>query len=213
MLKSLQKNAYRATKRALDIAGSSAGLAATAPLWVPAAVAVRVSMGSPVLFRQLRPGKNGQPFEMMKFRTMREPKPGEERLKSDAARMTPVGQFLRKTSIDELPTLFNVLKGDMSLVGPRPLLVRYLQRYTPEQARRHEVKPGVTGWAQINGRNAISWEEKFDLDVWYVDHQSLLLDLKILFATVGKVLRSDGISAAGQATMTEFMGSPPTPEA
>lgn len=215
VLKSLQKNGYQATKRALDIAGSAAGLVTTAPLWVPAAVAVRLTMGSPILFRQMRPGQGGAPFEMMKFRTMREPRSGEERLKTDADRLTAVGHFLRKTSIDELPTLLNVLKGDMSLVGPRPLLMRYLDRYTAEQARRHEVKPGVTGWAQINGRNAISWEEKFTLDVWYVDHQALLLDLKILCATVRKVLRRDDISAAGQATMTEFMGSaapqPPHP--
>ncbi|QDG51672.1 sugar transferase [Persicimonas caeni] len=207
MFKCFRKIAYRTTKRCLDIVGSGAGLAVTAPLWLPAAAAVRLTMGSPIFFRQTRPGLGGHPFEMLKFRTMREPKPGEDRLKSDADRLTPVGAFLRETSIDELPTLFNVLEGDMSLVGPRPLLMRYLDRYTPEQARRHEVKPGVTGWAQVNGRNALSWEEKFAHDVWYVDHQSLLLDVKILAMTVAKVLAREGIAAEGEATMTEFMGT------
>lgn len=207
IFKSVKQLAFRGTKRSLDIVGSAAGLAVTAPIWVPAAAAVGLTMGRPILFRQTRPGKDAHPFKMMKFRTMREPTAEEERLKSDADRLTPVGKFLRETSIDELPTLFNVLKGDMSLVGPRPLLMRYLDRYTPEQARRHLAKPGVTGWAQVNGRNALSWEEKFAHDVWYVDHQSTLLDLKILLMTVGKVLKRDGISADGQATMTEFMGS------
>lgn len=165
-------------------------------------------MGTPIFFVQPRAGKDGEVFELIKFRTMREPEPGEDRLGSDANRLTAVGEFLRSTSIDELPTLLNVLKGDMSLVGPRPLLVRYLDRYTPEQARRHEVKPGVTGWAQINGRNSIGWEEKFELDVWYVDHQSLWLDIYILAKTVQKVVMREGISSEGAATMPEFMGTP-----
>lgn len=199
---------YRAPKRALDIAVSAATLAATAPLTIPAAVAIYAQLGAPVLFRQPRPGKDGKPFMMLKFRTMRPPAPGEDAIASDAARLTPLGKFLRSTSIDELPTLLNVLKGDMSLVGPRPLLTQYLARYNSEQARRHEVKPGVTGWAQVNGRNALSWEEKFRLDVWYVDHCSLALDLKILAMTALKVVKRDGISQQGQATTTEFMGSP-----
>jgi lipopolysaccharide/colanic/teichoic acid biosynthesis glycosyltransferase len=207
MFKSFRKVAYKSTKRCLDIVGSAAGLVVIAPLWIPAAAAVRLTMGRPVFFRQKRPGLNGQPFEMLKFRTMSEPKPGEERLSSDAQRLTQVGSFLRQSSIDELPTLFNVFKGEMTLVGPRPLLMRYLDRYTPEQARRHEVKPGVTGWAQVNGRNALSWEEKFAYDVWYVDHQSMLLDLKILAMTVAKVVAREGIAAEGQATMTEFIGA------
>ena len=197
---------YRIAKRALDVAGATAGLIATAPLTIPAAVAVRATMGSPIFFEQARPGKDGRPFKLKKFRTMRHVRPGEDMLASDADRITPLGQFIRSTSIDELPTLLNVLKGDMSLVGPRPLLMRYLDRYTPEQARRHNVKPGVTGWAQINGRNAISWEQKFRLDMWYVDHASLTLDLQILVKTVLKVVQREGISAEGQATTTEFMG-------
>ncbi len=198
---------YKICKRAIDLAGASVGLVVTAPLTVPAAVALAATMGRPVLFVQERPGLNGKPFYLKKFRTMRAPRPGEDMLKSDSDRLTTVGKFLRQTSIDELPTLLNVLAGDMSLVGPRPLLMRYLDRYTPEQSRRHEAKPGVTGWAQINGRNSLSWDKKFALDVWYVDHASLALDIKILFMTVGKVLVRDGISAQGQATMTEFMGT------
>jgi lipopolysaccharide/colanic/teichoic acid biosynthesis glycosyltransferase len=165
-------------------------------------------MGRPVLFRQDRPGLHGQPFRLAKFRTMRHPRPGEEGPDADAARLTRTGRFLRATSIDELPTLLNVLRGDMSLVGPRPLLlVRYLPRYSPEQARRHEVRPGITGWAQVNGRNAIGWDEKLALDVWYVDHQSLALDLRILLATVRTALRKDGVRHAGEATMPPFLGS------
>lgn len=198
---------YKSIKRAFDIAGASAGLALTAPLTIPAAVAIRVTMGSPVLFRQQRPGLHGKPFEMKKFRTMSHPKPGEDPLKSDATRLTALGKLLRSTSIDELPTLLNVLSGEMSLVGPRPLLMRYLDRYTPEQFQRHDAKPGITGWAQVNGRNTLSWKDKFAKDVWYVDNQSLALDLKILVMTLGKVVVRDGISAQGQATMTEFMGS------
>ena len=163
-------------------------------------------LGSPVFFRQTRPGLHGQSFEMVKFRTMTDARGPDGALLPDYERLTPFGRFLRETSLDELPELWNVLKGDMSLVGPRPLLMEYLPLYTSEQARRHEVRPGVTGWAQVNGRNAISWEEKFELDVWYVDHQSLWLDIKILWLTVKKVLVRDGISAAGEATMNKFTG-------
>ncbi len=175
-----------------------------APFWLPllglTAVAVRLAMGRPVFFRQMRPGLHGRPFPLLKFRTMR-PGPG-----SDAERLTPFGRRLRRTSLDELPELFNVLRGEMSLVGPRPLLTEYLPRYTPEQARRHEVRPGITGWAQIHGRNALSWEEKFRLDVWYVDHRSLRLDLRILLATLRQVARGAGINAGEHVTMPEFRG-------
>lgn len=164
-------------------------------------------MGSPVFFRQTRPGKDGQPFEMLKFRTMRDAIGPDGRPLPDAERMTRLGQKLRSSSLDELPELWNVLKGDMSLVGPRPLLMEYLPLYNEEQSRRHEVKPGVTGWAQINGRNAISWEQKFALDVWYVDSQTLWLDLKVIWLTIWKVLKRDGISAKGEATMPKFVGT------
>ena len=194
-------------KRAMDVAGACVGLAVSAPLMAGAAVAIRTTMGSPVLFRQARPGHHGRPFELMKFRTMAVAKAGEG-IESDGARLTRLGSLLRKLSIDELPTFINVLKGDMSLVGPRPLLMAYLPRYSARQSRRHEVKPGVTGWAQVNGRNALSWEEKFELDVWYVDHQSIGLDLLILWKTVAKVLRSEDINSANAATMTEFLGTP-----
>lgn len=169
---------------------------------------VRRKLGSPVLFRQTRPGLHGKSFQMVKFRTMTDARGPGGQLLSDAERLTPFGRFLRATSLDELPELWNVLKGDMSLVGPRPLLMDYLPLYTPEQARRHEVRPGITGWAQINGRNALSWEQKFVLDTWYVDHRTFWLDLKILALTVKKVLVRDGISAAGEATMTRFTGVP-----
>lgn len=168
---------------------------------------VRRKLGSPVFFRQVRPGLHGKPFEMVKFRTMTDERGPDGELLPDAVRLTPFGRFLRASSLDELPELWNVLKGDMSLVGPRPLLMEYLPLYSPEQARRHEVRPGVTGWAQINGRNAISWEDKFKLDTWYVDNQSLWLDIKILWLTVKKVLVRDGISAAGEATMSKFTGA------
>lgn len=168
---------------------------------------LRRKLGSPVFFRQVRPGLHGKPFEMVKFRTMTSERGPDGQLLLDAVRLTPFGRFLRASSLDELPELWNVLKGDMSLVGPRPLLMEYLPFYTPEQARRHEVRPGITGWAQVNGRNAISWEDKFQLDVWYVDHRSLWLDIKILWLTVKKVLVRDGISAAGEATMPRFTGS------
>jgi sugar transferase EpsL len=162
------------------------------------------SMGKPIFFRQLRPGLNGKPFEIYKFRTMTDRRDKNGALLPDSERLTGIGGFLRSSSLDELPELINVLKGDMSIVGPRPLLMQYLDRYTPEQARRHEVKPGITGWAQVNGRNAITWEDKFKLDVWYVDNQSLWLDLKIIGMTVLKVLRREGISQPGQATAEEF---------
>jgi lipopolysaccharide/colanic/teichoic acid biosynthesis glycosyltransferase len=173
---------------------------------------VRRKLGSPVFFRQVRPGLQGKPFEMVKFRTMTDERGPDGELLADAIRLTPFGRFLRATSLDELPELWNVLKGDMSLVGPRPLLMEYLPLYSPEQARRHEVRPGVTGWAQVNGRNALSWEEKFKLDVWYVDHRGVFLDIKILWLTVKKVLVRDGISAAGEATMSKFSGNMRTQE-
>jgi sugar transferase EpsL len=164
-------------------------------------------MGSPVFFKQQRPGLHGKPFYMFKFRTMTNACDGDGCLLPDCDRLTPLGRFLRSTSLDELPELFNVLKGDMSLVGPRPLLMQYLDRYTPEQYRRHEVRPGVTGWAQVNGRNALSWEEKFEMDVWYVENRSFWLDLKILWMTLLKVVRREGISGDGCETMTEFEGT------
>ena len=167
---------------------------------------VRRKLGSPVLFTQVRPGLHGKSFRMVKFRTMTDARDASGALLPDAQRLTPFGRFLRASSLDELPELWNVLRGEMSLVGPRPLLMEYLPLYSPEQARRHEVRPGITGWAQINGRNAISWADKFALDVWYVDHRSLWLDLRILWMTVRKVLVRDGISAAGEATMPRFEG-------
>jgi len=200
-------------KRALDLAGAGAALSVLGPLTLGAAAAVRVAHGSPVLFRQKRPGLHAEPFHLYKFRTMREPKAGEDMLGSDADRITPLGRFLRASSIDELPSLLNVLRGDMSLVGPRPLLMRYLDRYSPEQARRHEVKPGITGLAQVRGRNSLSWEEKLALDVEYVDNWSLLLDLQILVETVWKVVARQDVSHEGHATMPEFMGTEPTREA
>ncbi|MNG82704.1 putative sugar transferase EpsL [compost metagenome] len=170
---------------------------------------VRKKLGAPVLFRQQRPGRDGKPFEMVKFRTMRDAVDVHGNVLPDAQRMTPFGSFLRASSLDELPELWNVLKGEMSLVGPRPLLMEYLPLYSPEQYRRHEVRPGVTGWAQINGRNALSWEDKFKLDIWYVENRSFWLDLKILFLTVKKVVKKDGISGAGEATMSKFTGNRP----
>jgi lipopolysaccharide/colanic/teichoic acid biosynthesis glycosyltransferase len=170
---------------------------------------IRRKLGSPVLFRQIRPGLHGLPFQMIKFRTMTDARGPGGQLLPDSDRLTPLGRFLRSSSLDELPELWNVLKGDMSLVGPRPLLMEYLPLYSPEQARRHEVRPGITGWAQINGRNALSWEEKFKLDVWYVDHHSLWLDIRILWLTVRKVLVREGISGEGEATMSKFTGGKP----
>ncbi len=198
---------YALAKRTLDIVGSAVGLLATAPLWIGAAVAVRATMGAPVLYRDRRPGRGGRPFTMYKLRTMREPTPGEARLASDGARLTGLGRWLRSSSVDELLSLVNVLRGDMSLVGPRPLLMQYLGRYTPEQARRHEVQPGLTGWAQIHGRNTLDWPQRLALDVWYVDHRSFALDLEILARTVVTVRRRQGSHAKGQATMGEVQGS------
>lgn len=193
-------------KRPLDLLAAALGLLALAPLLGVLALLVRWRLGSPVLFRQVRPGLGGRPFEMIKFRTMTDACGADGKLLSDAERLTRFGQFLRKTSLDELPELWNVLKGDMSLVGPRPLLMEYLPRYLPEQARRHEVRPGLTGWAQVNGRNAISWPEKFKLDVWYVDHVSFSTDIRILGMTVRSVFKREGISASGEATMPKFLG-------
>jgi lipopolysaccharide/colanic/teichoic acid biosynthesis glycosyltransferase len=188
----------------MDLCGSIAGLALCAPLLVLVAAAVRLALGRPVLFRQNRPGLNGRTFTLLKFRTMTCQQDRDGRLRPDRERLTGLGRFLRRMSLDELPTLVNVLKGEMSLVGPRPLLPEYLLRYSPEQTRRHEVKPGVTGWAQVNGRNALSWDEKLRLDVWYVDHRSTRLDIGILLRTVLKVLRSEGISTPGCATAPVF---------
>lgn len=194
-------------KRLFDIVASAMLLLICLPLLLVLAILVRVKLGSPVLFRQVRPGRGGRPFTVVKFRTMAVPEPGGAPA-PDAERLTPFGRRLRSTSLDELPELWNVLRGEMSLVGPRPLLTAYLDRYSPEQARRHEVRPGITGWAQINGRNATTWEERLRLDVWYVDNRSLALDLRILLRTVGMVFSRDGIAAPGEATMPEFRGRP-----
>lgn len=194
-------------KRLFDFVIALIALCFFSPLLLILYGVIRCRIGSPVFFTQDRPGYKGHIFKMYKFRTMTNARDGNGNLLPDAQRMTSIGHFLRSTSLDELPELWNVLKGDMSLVGPRPLLVQYLSRYTPEQARRHEVKPGITGWAQINGRNAISWEEKFKLDVWYVDHCSLVLDIKILWQTILKVIKKDGITAQEHVTMPEFMGA------
>lgn len=193
-------------KRIFDIVASVFGLLLLAPVIAIVAWKIRLKLGSPVLFRQVRPGLNGQSFEMIKFRTMRDAIDATGNPLPDSERMTPLGSFLRSTSLDELPELWNVFKGDMSLVGPRPLLMEYLPLYSPEQYRRHEVRPGVTGWAQINGRNALSWDDKFKLDIWYVDNRSFLLDIKIILITVKKVIVRDGISADGEATMAKFTG-------
>lgn len=194
-------------KRLFDFLSSAIALLFLSPVIAVLAWQIRRKLGSPVLFRQTRPGLHGKPFQMIKFRTMRDAISADGQPLPDSERMTPFGSFLRSASLDELPELWNVLKGDMSLVGPRPLLMEYLPLYSPEQARRHEVRPGVTGWAQINGRNALSWEEKFRLDVWYVDNQSFWLDLKILALTVKKVFVREGISAAGEVTAAKFTGS------
>lgn len=195
------------SKRLLDLLLTIPGLALLSPALVLIAVLVRIYHGSPIFFHQLRPGYRGKPFELIKFRTMSEARDPQGKLLPDAQRLTRLGRFLRSTSLDELPEFFLVLAGKMSLVGPRPLLMQYLERYTPEQKRRHDVLPGITGWAQINGRNALTWEDKFNLDVWYVDHWSLGLDIKILLLTLWKVLQRDGISQPGHATAEEFMGS------
>ncbi|WP_448382810.1 sugar transferase [Desulfosoma sp.] len=194
-------------KRLLDLLVALTALIVSAPVLALLALLVRGKLGAPVLFRQTRPGLYGRPFTLYKFRTMTDGRDAQGNLLPDAERLTAFGRFLRATSLDELPELWNVLKGDMSLVGPRPLLMQYLDRYTPEQARRHEVKPGLTGWAQVNGRNALTWEQKFALDVWYVDHVSFWLDLKIIALTLWKILTREGISQPGQATMEEFRGA------
>jgi len=199
-------------KRLVDLILTVFALGLFSPVLVVIAFLVRVRLGSPVLFRQQRPGLRGRPFILLKFRTMTDARDADGNLLPDEQRLTSFGRFLRRTSMDELPELLNVLKGDMSLVGPRPLLMQYLDRYTSEQMRRHEVKPGITGWAQINGRNALSWEDKFALDVWYIDHLSLWLDLRIILLTIWKVLRREGISQAGFATMPEFMGTESIPD-
>ena len=195
-------------KRIFDLIVSAAAIVCLSPVLLILAAVVRWKLGAPVLFRQRRPGLHGRPFWLLKFRTMTDARDAGGALLPDAVRLTAFGRFLRAASLDELPELFNVLKGEMSLVGPRPLLMQYLERYTPEQARRHEVKPGITGWAQVNGRNAITWEEKFKLDIWYVDHRSLWLDMKIIAMTVWKILNREGINQPGQATMEEFKGAP-----
>ena len=193
-------------KRALDLALAATAVIALSLLLAALALLVRLRLGSPILFRQLRPGLRGEPFTLCKFRTMTDARDAGGQLLPDAERLTRFGRFLRASSLDELPELINVVKGEMSLVGPRPLLMQYLSRYSPEQMRRHEVRPGITGWAQVNGRNAVSWERKFELDVWYVDHQSFWLDLKILWLTLSKIIKRDGINEPGQATAQEFMG-------
>jgi lipopolysaccharide/colanic/teichoic acid biosynthesis glycosyltransferase len=194
-------------KRALDLGLTVPALAVLAPVGMVVGLFTRTKLGSPVFFRQQRPGRNEEIFELIKFRTMTDDRDDDGRLLPDAERLTRFGQLLRRSSLDELPTLWNVVRGDMSLVGPRPLLVQYLARYTESQRRRHEVPPGITGWAQIHGRNALDWKEKFDLDLWYVENVSLKTDLTILFRTVAQVLTQRGISADGHATMPEFMGS------
>lgn len=194
-------------KRLLDISVAMLALVLLSPILAGLVVAVALTLGRPVLFAQIRPGRHGVPFTMYKFRTMLDARDPEGNLLEDAQRLTRFGRFLRATSLDELPELWNVLVGDMSLVGPRPLLMEYLPLYSAEQRRRHEVRPGITGWAQVNGRNALDWESRFRLDVWYVDHRSIRLDMKILFLTVRKVLAREGISEAGQATMRKFIGN------
>lgn len=194
-------------KPLFDFFTSFAALTLLSPVFLLLALLVRVKIGSPIFFTQTRPGLHGNAFTMIKFRTMTNACSADGALLPDAERLTRFGRFLRATSLDELPELWNVLKGDMSLVGPRPLLMEYLPLYSPEQARRHYVRPGITGWAQVNGRNAISWDEKFKLDVWYVDHQSFRLDVKILFLTIKRVFQRHGISADGEATMPKFMGN------
>ena len=194
-------------KRCFDFCVALVLLCMTAPVIAAAAVLIRSRLGGPVLFQQQRPGLHGIPFTLYKFRTMSDQRNAAGALLADESRLTPMGKMLRRFSLDELPQLYNVLKGDMSLVGPRPLLMEYLPLYTPEQARRHAVRPGITGWAQVNGRNAVSWEERFRLDIWYVDHRSCWLDLRILWLTLLRVLRADGINEPGAATMSKFTGS------
>lgn len=193
-------------KRFFDYLLTVPGIVVISPIIVLTTLLVRLKIGAPVLFTQVRPGLHGKPFRIYKFRTMTDARDADGNLLPDAERLVPFGRFLRSTSLDELPELINVLKGEMSLVGPRPLLMEYLERYTPEQARRHEVRPGITGWAQVNGRNALTWEEKFKMDVWYADNHTLWLDVKILCMTLWKTARREGISHDGQATMSKFRG-------
>jgi sugar transferase EpsL len=197
----------RAAKRTVDFLLAGIVLILVSPILAAVALAVRVRLGSPVVFRQKRPGRDGKPFDMIKFRSMTDARNADGKLLPDADRLTAFGQWLRRTSLDELPELWCVLRGDMSMVGPRPLLMEYLPLYSAEQARRHALRPGITGWAQVNGRNAISWEEKFELDIWYVEHQSLRLDLRILLMTLGALLRRSDVSAPGSVTMPKFTGS------
>jgi len=211
LTESRQRGLSLLAKRAIDRAAGVAGVFATSPLMAAVAVAVKLDVGSPVLFSQERPGLNGVPFRIFKFRTMRDARDANGKPLPDEERLTRVGKLLRSLSLDELPQLWNVAKGELSLVGPRPLLMQYLGRYSPEQARRHEVMPGITGWAQINGRNALDWAEKFDLDTWYADNWSLVLDAKILLKTAWQVVARKDVSQAGHATMPEFMGSAPKP--
>ena len=194
-------------KRVIDVIAAAAGLALLSPVLLLVAVAIRLSMGRPVLFRQVRPGWREEPFSLVKFRTMADLRDASGNLLPDGERLTPLGEILRRLSLDELPQLWNVLRGELSLVGPRPLLMEYLPRYSPFERRRHDVKPGITGWAQVHGRNGLTWERRFALDVWYVDHWSLGLDLRILMLTVRAVWRREGISQAGYATMTKFLGT------
>ena len=196
-------------KRVIDLLGAGMGLFLLSPLLLFLMVAVKMFLGSPVIFKQLRPGLKGVPFTFYKFRTMTNEIGANGKMLSDTERLTSLGKILRTSSLDELPSLFNVLTGEMSLVGPRPLLIEYKELYTPAQARRHDVKPGVTGWAQVNGRNSITWEEKFDLDIWYVDNHTFFLDIKILFLTIKKVLLREGINSQTSATMEKFNGSIP----
>jgi len=198
---------YVLIKKLFDIAISASIIIVTSPILIGSMVLIYIYMGSPILFIQNRPGKNGIVFPFFKFRTMTQEKDTKGALLPDKYRLTRIGKFLRKTSIDELPSMWNVLRGDMSIVGPRPLLMEYLGRYSKEQARRHETKPGITGWAQVNGRNTISWEEKFKLDVWYVDNKSFWLDIKILLMSIWKVLNGEGISQPGHVTMEKFRGN------
>ncbi|MBX3272764.1 MAG: sugar transferase [Sandaracinaceae bacterium] len=204
---SARRDLERVAKRAMDIAGASVGLVAFGPVMGAAALAVRATMGSPVLFRQVRPGLHGEPFTILKLRTMIEASTDQP----DAVRLTRLGKLLRSTSVDELPQFWNVLRGDMSLVGPRALLMEYLPLYSPRHARRHEVKPGLTSWVAVHGRNTVSWEDQFEMDVWYVENQSLWLDLKILAMTVAKVLARDGVTQEGRATRDPFTGLAPEP--
>lgn len=207
MVSKMIDSSYQLKKRVLDISLAIGALILLSPLFAAIAVVVRVKLGHPVFFRQQRPGLQGEPFRIYKFRTMTNVYDSQGKLLNDSHRLTALGRFLRGTSMDELPELLNVIKGEMSIVGPRPLLMQYLDRYTAEQMRRHEVMPGITGWAQVNGRNAITWEDKFRFDIWYVDNQSLRLDFKIIALTMWKILKREGINQPGQATAKEFEGA------